>query len=71
MISQDWRFRDDTNEVFTMPVPLRHQVAYLNYSCLPRAPDAPDRQSVNRRDRNEGQFSIKTSAHQKKGTNNA
>jgi hypothetical protein len=38
MFSEDCWFTDEIEMTFAMPVPQHHRVAYLNYSCLPRAP---------------------------------
>lgn len=37
MSNQDRCFREET-DVLCKLIPLRHRAAYLNYSCLPRAP---------------------------------
>lgn len=38
ILSQDRRFLEETEITSAILLPLRYRVAYLNYSCLPRAP---------------------------------
>ena len=37
-MSNQYRCFPEEAEGLFVPIPLRHRAAYLNYSCLPRAP---------------------------------